>query len=408
MDEATKIKILNSIDHVEFLNARYAILMKKCGNVFKSNCPFHEEKTSSFTLFPANQKNKWPTMKCFGCGKFVNLIDLVMEKEGLSFIEACKILGGYIGMEISTTPKNPIHEQYKETMTQHGRRYCRTLATDNAKLDYLRNERGLTDLTLSTFGIGATPTDEFRYRSDMGYINDRIAFPIFEHKLPGDAKVVAMGYRTLKDKDPNYDKDKDPKYINDKNTSGDLDGVFTKGQYLYGYPQAFQEIRRNNYAVVVEGYVDVLSMHQAGMINTVGVLSASLTKQQMEALKSLTKYLIFFLDSDEVGMNSMMKTIPTLLQEGFIVKVIMADGGKDPADLCVKKKFDNAQVKGYIMTNAVSALDYMIDFHTKQYQNYVSKERSRILNTIMPIIDMCQGYEREVARDTLLKKIDMK
>ena len=393
----------------DFLQQRYKLKLKPAGkNHWVVNCPFHQESTASGHVMMADAYYNYPRFKCFGCGEFYNPIDFVMAIEGLSYIEACKILGGYVGMEITSEPKNPKHEAYKEKMDEHVRRYARCLPTNPTIYDYLTKERGLTEETLQRFMVGAVPSDEFKYRSDMSGIADRIAFPILEHKLPNEAKCVGMGYRTLADRQPNWDKAKDPKYRNDHSQTGDLEGVFVKGDLLYGYPMAFQAIRKNQYAILVEGYVDVLSLHQSGIHHSVGIMGTSFTERQMDALRALTSNIILFLDGDKAGVTHMLSYVQPLIQKGFSVKIIKAEDNKDPADICKAFKFVRSDVSSYILRTAEPALNMMINTYASDYEKIVVKERMKALNAVLPVIEQCSPAERMIYESMLLKRLDVK
>lgn len=413
MDTNTKKDLLQRLDPVwdSFLEERYHLELVNAGKGhWAVCCPFHKENTPSGHIRQSNASFDYPHYKCYGCGVFLNPIDFTMQAEGLSFIEACKILGGYVGMEISSEPKNPKHEAYKDAMTEHARRYVRNLQSDTSSLvyTYLRETRGLTNETLNQFMVGYVPTDEYKYRTDISGISERISFPIFEHKLPKEAKVVGMGYRTSKDLLPDWDKKLDPKYKNDSNTKDELENVFKKSDLLYGFQHAFQSIRKNQYAIVVEGYVDVLSLHQSGITNTVGLAGTSFSEPQMDKLRALTKNIILFLDGDSAGVSHMIKYVPTLLNKGFSVKIISAENSKDPADVCKELKFDRAALSSYVIRNAEPAVNMIINHYVKDYENVVIKERNKILMNVLPVIESCNESEKMIFTDMLLKKIDMK
>ena len=411
MDANTKKELLDRLNPVwdSFLEERYHLELSNAGKGhWAACCPFHKEDTPSGHIRVSNGTFDYPHYKCYGCGIFLNPIDFVMQMEGLSFIEACKIIGGYVGMEITTEPKNPKHESYKDQMSEHGRRYNRVIQNDQTAIDYLVKERQITMKTIDSFMVGLVPVDEYKVRTDTSNIAGRISFPIFEHKMPKDAKIVGMGYRTLKDRAPGWNKSTDPKYKNDSTTSGDLEGVFRKEEFLYGYQFAFQSIRKFQYAIVVEGYVDVLALHQSGMTNAVGLMGTAFTEKQMDALRKLTKNIVLFLDGDSAGVTNMMKYVPLLLEKGFSVKIIHAENGKDPADICLELSFDRAAVSSYVMKNSDSAVNMIINHYVRDYENVVIKERNKILSTVLPVIDNCSPSEKMIFSDILLKKLDMK
>ena len=386
------------------------VKLKRTGNVYKGNCPFHKEKTGSFVIFTNNNR-----YKCFGCHEKGSNIDFVMKKFNLDLKEATRILANEVGIEYQVTPPNPHHEAFKDKMTDHARRYWKVLRNNANAMDYFEG-RGITEETMNSFRLGLVPDDEYKYRTDMGGIGGRLAFPIMECKNTIDlskVKVLGMGYRTLKDEKP--------KYINDPNQDGragrdgkpgqdpNVAGVFVKGNTLYGYSHAHQEIRRIKHAIVVEGYMDVIAMHQAGVKNTVGSLGTALTDTQMDMLKKLTDNLIFFYDSDSAGYTNMLRVLPTLLQKGFHVLIVSANNGLDPADVCLANNFDYNSLKAYININAKPAAMVAIENAVKSYEQTVIKERMKALREMLPLLDMIPSpADKIVFEDILYKRLDIK
>jgi DNA primase len=378
------------------------IKLRKSGDVYKGYCPFHKHNfdTPSFVVWP--KTNKW---HCFTDGEGGDVIDFLMKKENLEFKEACKMGADEAGIAYEIVPPNKEHEAYKDRMDEHSRRYWRNLQQSPEALHYLMNQRKLTQATINQFRLGLVPVDEYKVRTDMGGISGRIAFPILESKDIKYAKCIGMGYRQF---DP---KDTGPKYINDKNRTDDRDplkGVFIKGETLYGYPWAHQTIRKNNFAIVVEGYIDVISMHQAGLTNTVGCLGTALTEHQMDTIRKMTRNIILFLDGDKAGIDNMLKVLPQLFEKDFNVLIMIAENNMDAADVCLWKNFDGNAIRQYITDNAKAAMSVVIERETKAYEQIVIRERLKAVRAVSALIEKIPAAERKVYEDLLYKRLDIK
>ena len=372
---------------------------KRSEKVVFANCPWHQENTGSLALFSNG------TYKCFGCGVHGDIIALVQAMENVSFSDACKIIGDNVGYEIILQPENKDHEKYKDALDNHCRRYWNNLQKDADALNYLLNERGITPTLIDKFRLGLTDADEYKFRNDIGNISNKLVFPILEHKRKL-AKCVGMAYRCLDDSKP--------KYINDINQDGrdgqdkKLSGVFIKGNMLYGMSQSFNGIRDNKYAILVEGYFDVISLHQSGFDNAVGSMGTSLTDTQIKELSKVTNNILLFYDSDNAGISAMVKNIQILLSNDFNVQVCCMNNGKDPADLCKSLKFDKNLIQHQITLNTQQALDFAIDILSKQYQNIASIERTKALQSISPIIDSVKDKNlKKMYENKMFKKLDI-
>lgn len=389
------------IDYVNKFYSNKIRFVEMSSTCYKAYCIWHEDKDSPSLVFFSNG-----TYKCFGCGKHGDVITLVMELENVTFLEACKIIGDNVGYEVILTPPNPYHEAYKNNMDNHSRRYWYNFQMNEYAKEYMMITRGLTKDTLDLFRIGLTDMNEYKYRKDIGNISSRISFPILENKIH-NPKCIGMGYRTLKDEKP--------KYINDCNQEGkqnqDLNvaGVFVKGNVLYGYPMACQSIRKKGYAIVVEGYVDVLSMHQTGLTNTVSIMGTSFTENQIQILRSLTDSILLILDSDKAGINAMTKILPLLFKHGLNVMICTLEKGMDPADLCLENNFNCNVISKIIKDNSISAEIFLINNSVSRYESYVVNERRKIIQDIMPVFDNIQNIkEKEIYIGMLYKRLDMK
>ena len=340
--------------------------LKRRGVNLLGLCPFHNEKTPSFTVSPA--KNIY---KCFGCGKGGNAVQFLMEHENLTFPEALRFLADRYNIEIEetqTSQENIEERQYLDSLfiiTQFAKEYYaeQLLNTPKGKsvgLSYFK-ERGFREETIKTFGLGFAPEkkDNFtltavqkgfniellkkialttQYNSD--FFRDRVLFPI--HNLAG--KVIGFGGRTLqKDK-------KIPKYINSPETE-----IYNKSKVLYGAFYAKKGIRQHDECILVEGYTDVISLHQAGIDNVVASSGTSLTVGQIRLLKRFTPNIKIIYDGDPAGVKAALRGLDLILEQDMNVKVVLLPEGEDPDSYLQKvgssdfKKFIDENGKDFIL-----------------------------------------------------------
>lgn len=370
-------------------------------NVAFAPCIFHSEKTASLAFF-ANG-----TYKCFGggCGASGDIITLVQSIENVNFQEACKMIGDNVGYDVVLEEPNPAYEAYKDTLDNHTRRYWSNLQGNGDALKYLLCERGISKEMIDLFRLGYTDAEEYKYRIDMGGISSKIVFPILEHKRR-KPKCVGMAYRGLTDEKP--------KYINDVNQDGRegqnplLAGVFTKGDLLYGMPLAYEGISKNNYIILVEGYLDVISMHQAGITNTVGSMGTSITENQIKEITKVTNNVLLFLDGDKAGTTAMLKVISNLYATGLNVAICLLDNNMDPADLCKSLDFNNMAICAEIKNHTKQGIELVVNNAVERYENIATIERTKALRTAIPIIESVQDSAvKELYKSKLLKRLDI-
>ena len=363
-------------------------------NCVFTKCLWHEEDTASLALFNNG------SYKCFGCGESGDIITLVQNIENVRFQEACKMIGDNVGYEVVLEPPNPDHEAYKDIMDNHTRRYWSNLQNDGEAMKYLICNRGINKQMIDLFRLGLTDREEYKYRTDIGNIGHKITFPILEHKK--NPKCIGIAYRGFTDERP--------KYINDANQDGregqdpKLAGVFIKGNMLYGYPMAIDSIRKNNFVYLVEGYFDVIAMHQAGITNTVGSMGTALTINQVTQLRKLTSNIVMFLDNDFAGINAMLKSLQLLYSNGFNVAICQVPGDKDPADLCKHYDFDYNILNRLIRSNTKPGIEIAINTAVEKYETIVINERTKALKSIMPIINSVQDVNIKNMYQSLLNK----
>ncbi len=312
------------------------IKLKKNGSSYVGLCPFHNEKSPSFSVSGSRQ-----LYHCFGCGAGGNVVTFVMEYEKFTFPEAVKLLADRVNMELPEVEYNEqerrergIRDKLLEINKLAATYYYKQLRTEHGKLglDYLK-KRGLSDETIQRFGLGysAQGSSIYRYLKEHGYdddilkesglfsyergINDkffnRVMFPIMDI----NNKVIGFGGRVMGDAKP--------KYLNSPETK-----LFDKSRNLYGLNIA-RASRKDN-LIICEGYMDVISLHQAGFNQAVASLGTALTPGQARLMKRYTDNVLITYDSDEAGIKAAMRAIPILKEAGLSTKVINMQPYKDP------------------------------------------------------------------------------
>ena len=399
MDNAIE-DLKNAVDMREYMERFMPDKFEGCKHVNNGDvyicCPFHDEKTPSMLI----HKERY---KCFGCGESGDIIDMVMKTKNESFKEACLEIADNVGFKLHFEPPNPDYEAFKAEKLKLCRKYYANLQKNPNALNYLMNERRISEDMIQKFVLGLTAPDEYKYRQDVGSISNRIVFPIFEDvRKPS---IIGMAYRRLIE-------DSSPKYINDPNQTGangqnpKVAGVFTKGNVMYGMYQALPAIKEQGYAIVVEGYFDVISMHQSGICNTVGTMGALMTNEQAEWLSKKTRRVMLMLDSDQAGMNGARHAAKLLLARGMDVYICTLKC-HDPDELCKSENFNGASVmskRGEVRP----AINVFVDDIVRGYEDMVTKERTKA-------IQMSKEYEeyitlqgqKDVFNRLLLKRLDM-
>ena len=348
IDRSVISRIIDSAQIVEVIGE--FVTLKRRGANYMACCPFHNEKTPSFSVSPAKG-----IYKCFGCGKAGNVVNFVMEHEQLSYVEALKYLGKKYGITVEEEEDNPEaranrlkHEAMMSASSFAQKYYNDSLwNTPMGKavgLSYFR-ERGFTDSTIRTFQLGFAPDSRNAFSKaaiaaghpqdiliatglsifkeathdqparliDRFY--DRVLFPI--HSLSG--RVIAFGGRTLR-----TDKALS-KYLNSPESD-----IYSKSRSLYGLFVAKQSITRSQKCYLVEGYTDVLSLFQAGIENVVASSGTALTTDQIRLIKRFAPLVTVLFDGDAAGIKASLRGIDMLLEEGLQVKVVLFPDGEDP------------------------------------------------------------------------------
>lgn len=320
---------------------RHYLPLQASGRTFKGRCPFHNEKTPSFHAIPEKQ-----IFYCYGCHKGGDVFRFLMEKEGMAFPEAVEWCASRLGLDLTryavegkgATSKAPLYEA-----TQWAQEwFIQNLKGDDGRKarSYLR-ERGVKPETIEAFGLGFAPEDGSRLereakvagirqetllqvsllgrkekRPPFAYFRARLIFPI----RGVASKIHGFGGRIL---GPG-----EPKYLNSPETS-----IFQKRSILYGLPEARSSIVRGRKAILVEGYTDVLALHQAGWSQTVATCGTSFTKEQAATLRRYADTVVLLFDGDTAGRKAAFKSADIALAAGLDVRIVRLPKGRDPADM---------------------------------------------------------------------------
>jgi len=386
----------------EFIN------LKKRGVNYIGLCPFHNEKTPSFTVSPT--KN---IFKCFGCGKSGSSVGFLMEHEHYTYPEAIRYLAAKYGIEIQEqerTEKDIEAENEKNIIfhlhTLAQKFYFEALYnSDEGKSicgSYLK-ERGFTEKSIQKFGVGYCPEGEKNgfvdYATGNGYkiedivkagltvnetyhrdkFNGRITFPIYS--ISG--RVLGFGGRLLKQSD------KAPKYLNSPETL-----IYHKSKILYGLNFAKAAILKYDNCYLVEGYTDVISLHQAEILNVVASSGTSLTEEQIRLIKRYTTNITVVFDGDEAGIKASFRGIDLILGAGMNVKVVIMPDGEDP-DSFVKKNRDT-DVERYLNNNTISFILFKTRILSKDIGDDPIKKSKLIKDIINSISLIPDGITRSL------------
>lgn len=343
MSSSSVEKIKENLDIAQVVGAY--IKIEKTGGNYKAKCPFHNEKTPSFFISPSRG-----SYYCFGCGAKGDIFTFVQEFEGIDFVGALKLLADRAGVTLDTfEPKEKGEKDSLYSVLEEATLFYEGELNKNKKaLDYLKG-RGLNEDTIRDWRLGYAPNDwrplslhlkakgisqaimarvglikkSDKARDDTVYdvFRGRIIFPIFDQ----NGKVVAFSGRIF-DESPNA-----PKYLNSPETV-----LFSKSEILYGLHKAKVDIRKKNYAILVEGQMDLLMCHQAGFCNAVASSGTAFTLAQISKLKRLSERIIFVFDADGAGFEAGKKGAELALSLEMEVKLAQLPEGTDPADLIYK------------------------------------------------------------------------
>ncbi len=377
-------RINDNADIVDIVSK--SVDLKKRGRNFFGLCPFHEEKTPSFSVAPDKG-----IYHCFGCGKGGNAVNFIIENEKLSFVEAIQQLGQHLGIQVEFSGSNESKNLFDNLYKIHedaSSLYHKTLLSDRGKkaLKYLM-DRGLSQDSIKLFSVGFAPESskfllntiksngydrEVLEKSGLfGYskseffdrFRSRIMFPIWN----SSSKIVGFGGRVFASEDP-------AKYMNSPETP-----LYKKSDIFYGLHNARNAIRKNGYAILVEGYTDVIQLYQNGIKNCVAVSGTAFSERHVSQMKRFCSKALLAYDGDSAGISATLKTGYNLIKGGIEAQVIEIPNKLDP-DEWVSKEGPEAFIK-----NGIDRASVLVDYHLKssQFSEKTPSEKSNIVNQIL-------------------------
>ncbi len=385
------------------------VSLKKQGQNMWACCPFHNEKTPSFSVAPAKG-----IFKCFGCGKAGDTVKFVMEVEGVSYPEALRHLARKYNIEIPEAAPDPEEIQRQSgidslyIVLNFAKEFYQKnlLESDEGKsigLSYFR-ERGFRENTLKTFDLGYSLSswDAFSKEAlERGYqpeilekagllirkeggrqydrFRERVIFPI--HNLSG--RVIAFGARILR-----ADKTQ-PKYLNSPETE-----VYHKSKVLYGIYQAKNPIRQEDMCYLVEGYTDVISLHQAGIANVVASSGTSLTTDQIRLIARFTKNITVLYDGDPAGIKAALRGVDMVLEEGLSVKVVVFPDSEDPDSYV--QKVGAVAFRAYVRSTGTDFITFKTRLALAEAANDPFKRAGVIREIVQSIAKIPDSIQRAV------------
>ena len=396
-----EIKYRNKIEDVisSYVN------LKRAGSNYQGVCPFHSEKTPSFTVFPNTE-----TFHCFGCGAGGDVISFIMRAENLEYPGAIEFLAKRAGLQMPDTEENGetvkrarFYEMNREAARFFNR--CLSLPEAEEARKYLAS-RGLSGAAVKRFGLGFAPNSFDALRNHMhnlgyndeelrvaflcgksertgkyfDYFRGRIIFPIIDNF----SNVVAFGGRALGDGKP--------KYLNSSDTP-----VFKKSRNLFALNFARNACAES--LILCEGYMDVIAVNMAGFPNAVATLGTALTTEQARIMAKYTKKVILSYDSDDAGVAAAKRAIPILTEAGLEVKMLRIEGAKDPDEFI--RKFGSVRFKT-LLDDSRNKMDYLCDAVLKKYNILIPEEKTKAAAELCGIL--CEIYS-DVEREIYLMRI---
>lgn len=419
ISRATIQRVLDAADIVDVV--KEFVTLKKAGTNYKGLCPFHNEKTPSFVVSPAKQR-----CKCFGCGKGGDPVHFIMEMEQLSFSDAIKWLGRKYGIEVKEREETDEEkaaasvreslfvlndwacEHFENTLHEHPDGIAVGMA-------YLRG-RGLRDDIIRRFRLGYSLeqrdelskaalqkgfTQENLVKTGLSFVADadkrlidkyraRVIFPIFTVS----GRIVGFGGRILSNEK------KMAKYINSPESE-----IYNKSRELYGLFQAKRAIVKENRCFLVEGYMDVISMHQSGVENVVASSGTSLTEGQIRLIHRFTNNITVLYDGDAAGIHASLRGIDMLLSEGMNIKVLLLPNGEDPDSFAQSRTAE--EFKQYIEQHETDFITFKTDLLLKDAGRDPMKKAEVITDIVRSISVIPEGIVRQTYAHECATRMEM-
>lgn len=401
--------VLDSSDMLEVV-APY-VTLKKSGSNYMGRCPFHEEKTGSFSVDPAQK-----LYYCFGCGEGGNVLTFVEKKEGLDFADAVKFLAEKYGVKMEYEESSPEQEEQRKVierdyslLDQAAAYYGRVLRESDAAAvarEYLRG-RGFTDATIKEYRLGFSPASGTALlkaaagkgyrpaelervglvRSREGraydYFRGRLMFPFTDHR----GRVLGFGARVLGDAKP--------KYINSPDSN-----VYHKSRLLFGIGNARQSMAREDRVYIVEGYTDVIALHQAGIENAVASMGTALTEQQLREAARFSKNIMLAFDADAAGQQAMLRVQEIVTRLKLSARVVKMPEGLDPAEMVIEPDGEKKFLE--LAAGAPTLLEYQVHAALSSFDLGRAEDRVRAFPELIKVMG---GASDPVERDELLRVV---
>ncbi len=409
IDRATIDRIYAAANIVDIVGDY--VTLKKKGVNYQACCPFHNEKTPSFVVSPSKG-----VFKCFGCGKGGNAVTFVMEHESISYPEALRMVAKRYGIEVeerAMTEEDVRRNNDRESMfalNGWASEYFAKYLTGNPEgksvgLSYFSQKRGFSEATIRKFGLGfcsargdalvqaalaAGYKEEFLVSTGLAIkresdgrlydrFRDRVMFPV--HNISG--RVVAFGGRTLR-----TDKSV-AKYQNSPESE-----IYSKKRELYGLYFAKKAIQQQDFAIMVEGYTDVISMHQSGVENVVASSGTSLTTDQIRLLHRFTRNITVIYDGDSAGIHASLRGIDMILKEGMNVRVVLLPPEHDPDSFARAHTAD--RVHAYIREHEEDFLTFKAKLMLREAGSDPIKRSEVIGDMVRSIVQIPDSIQRAV------------
>lgn len=419
IDRATVEKILDATEIVDVISD--FVTLRRRGANYIACCPFHNEKTPSFSVSPSKG-----IFKCFGCGKAGSAVTFVMEHEQMTYPEALKYLARKYGIEVheqEESEEDTADRLKRESMiavSEFASKFYADALFNTAEghsvgLSYFRQKRGFSDETIRKFGLGWSPSGrafagepaaatlprtalqngykaEYLLSTGLCYehggelvdkFRKRVIFPI--HSLSG--RVIAFGGRTLRE-------DKTvAKYLNSPESD-----IYHKSRSLYGIYFAKSAIAREQKCYLVEGYTDVISMHQAGIENVTASSGTSLTTDQIRLIKRFTNNVTVLYDGDAAGIKASLRGINMLLEEGMIIKVVLLPDGEDPDSFA--RSHTRQEILDFLSEHETDFIEFKYDL----LSSAIEHDPIRKAELIRDIIDTIAVIPDQIARSVYVEQ----
>ena len=386
----------------------YAPLKKK-GSNWMGCCPFHQEKTPSFSVSPTKG-----FYKCFGCGKGGNAYTFLMEMEGLNFPEAIQRVAEMSGVPLPEPIDDKQHEKNKKRKEEKKQLSDQVIELNKVALDFwevsLRSKdkkakatreylesRGISDEIQKQFHVGFSPdswdsllnhlkesgADEklieqsglVSVNEEKGRVFDRFRGRIMFPVLDVNGNPIAFGARAMGDDQP--------KYLNSPETP-----AYIKGQHLYGLFQSREEIRHKKFVILVEGYLDLIALYQFGITNVAASLGTAFTPEQSKLLSRFAKKVVINYDGDDAGIKAARKAVDSLLADDFDIKVLVLPNGQDPDDFLRQNGTD---AYNDLRGKAQTFLDFVLDSAIKGRRLNIAKQKADAIEDVLPVLSVLRN-----------------